>query len=283
MRGNIRQSFWFHLGIVLALFILLYISFFASLHCFTKHGEELTIPNLTGKDVNSAIAQLKAMKFEIYIDSTYEPDQKPLSILKQVPDTASVVKEGRTVFITVNMLTPPHIPMPSLVNLSYRSAAMLLRNNKLKIGDTTYKPDIAAGAILEQLFKRSPIRPGELIAQGSKIDLVIGDGLGNTEFDVPGVTGSTVDEAMTILNQYNLQPIITPADQLSKITDTSSAYIVDQEPRELNDAGTHNRIKAGDIIFLRIMQNPDPMDIHGNNNTNPPSGVNSNTKNNKTK
>lgn len=273
MKGNIRQSFWFHLGIILVLFILLYISFFASLHCFTKHGEELTIPNVTGKDVTAAIAQLKTMKFEVYIDSTYEPDQKPLCVLKQVPDTASVVKEGRTVFLTVNMLTPPHIPMPNLVNLSYRSAVMLLRNNKLKVGDTTYKPDIAAGAILEQLFMGNPIRPGEMIAQGSKINLVIGDGLGNTEFDVPDMTGNTIDEALTILNQYNLQPIIIPADQLSKITDTPSAYIVDQEPRPFNDAGAPNRIKAGDIISLRIMQNPGPNDTRGNN-TNPPPGVN---------
>jgi beta-lactam-binding protein with PASTA domain len=282
MKGNIRQSFWFHLVIVLALFTLLYIAFFTSLHCFTKHGEELTIPNVTGKDMNVAIAELNAMKFEVNIDSTYEPDHKPLSVLKQVPDTASIVKEGRTVFLTVNMLMPPHIPMPNLVNLSYRSAAMLLRNNKLKVGDTSYKPDIAAGAILEQIYKGTAIRPGEMIPQGSKIDLVIGDGLGNTEFNVPEVTGMSVDEALAVLNQYNLIPIINPYDQLTKIIDTVSATVVDQSPRAFNDAGAINRIKSGDVIDLLIMQNPAPMEVHGNN-TNAPANVNDDTKKNKTK
>ncbi len=282
MRGNLRQSFWFHFGIVIVVATLLYIAFFTSLHCFTKHGEELVVPNVKGKDMTAAITQLKAMKFEVNIDSTYEPDQKALVVLKQMPDTGSMVKEGRTVFLTVNMLMPPHIPMPNLVSLSYRSAIMLLRNNKLKVGDTTYKPDIAAGAILEQLYKGQQIRPGEMIPQGSKINLVIGDGLGNTEFDVPQVTNMTVDEAMAVINQYNLIPIITPADQLSKILDTPSAYVVDQSPRQTNDAGATNRIKAGDIIDLLIMQNPAPMDIHGNN-TNTPSDVNDVNKKSKTK
>jgi len=108
------------------------------------------------------------MHFEVNIDSTYEPSMKPLAILKQVPDTGAIVKEGRTIFLTINMLTPPTIPMPNLVNLSYRSAEMLLRNNKLLVGDTVYKSDIAAGAILEQRYKGAPIKPGEMNHAGEQ-------------------------------------------------------------------------------------------------------------------
>lgn len=281
MSGKLKNSFWFHLGIVMAIFILLYIAFFTSLHCFTKHGEEITIPDVRGKNVNAAIDQLKAMHFETYVDSTYEPAQKPLTVLKQVPDTGSVVKEGRTVFLTVNMLNPPHIPMPNLVSLSYRSAVMLLHNNKLLVGDTTYKPDIAGGAILEQRYNGTVIRPGELVAQGSKIALVIGNGLGNTEFNVPDVTGDSYDEAIAILNQYNLQPILSARDLMTKITDTPSAIIVDQDPRPFNDAGAINRIKSGDIITLIIEQNPAQEDVHSNTKEPPP--VNNDDKKTKQK
>src|SRR5579871_3894810 len=126
MKENIRKTFLFNLAIVLLLFVLLYTSFFAALHWLTKHGEEVVIPDVRGKSVSQAISQLKAMHFEVYVDSTYEPAFKPFTVLKQVPDTASIVKEGRTVFLTVNMLMPPFIPMPSLVNLSFRSALMML-------------------------------------------------------------------------------------------------------------------------------------------------------------
>ena len=273
MENSIKKSFWFNLLLVLLTFVLLYICFFAKLHCVTKHGEELVIPGVKGRNMNEAITTLKNMHFEVFIDSTYEPDSKPLAVLKQVPDSGAVVKEGRTVFLTVNMLTPPHIPMPNLVNLSFRSAEMLLKNNKLLVGDTTYKPDVAAGAVLEQKYKGEEIKPGEMISQGSKVSLVIGDGLGNTQFDVPAVTKMTVDEALTILAQYNVQPIITAADQMSQITDTASAVIIDQSPRAINEAGMANRIKQGDIIDLIIMQNPSPTDFPDNNTT-PGSGVN---------
>ena len=273
MMENIRKSFLFHLGIVLLLCLVLYISFFATLHALTKHGEEVPIPDLRGRTVDQAVTELKGLHFEVFVDSTYEPSIKPFTVLKQVPDTGSLVKQGRTIFLTVNMLMPPYIPMPNLVNLSLRSAQMLLKNNKLLLGDTSYKPDIAAGAILEQKYRGTAIRPGELIAQGSKISLVIGDGLGNTEFNVPELAGMSVDEALTILNQYSLTPIIVPYDDLSKITDTASATVVETEPRATNEAGVPNRIKEGDFIHLKITQNATADEIHGNN-TKGQSGVN---------
>jgi len=254
MEKSIRKTFVFNLVVVLALCSILYMSFFGMLHWLTKHGEEVKIPNLNGKSMDSAVALLRSLHFEVNVDSTYEPASRPLVVLKQVPDTGSIVKEGRTVFLTVNMLTPPRIPMPNLVNLSLRSAEMLLHNNKLLLGDTIYKPDIAAGAILEQRYKGQVINPGELILQGSKIGLVIGNGLGNTEWDVPDVTGLAVDDAMTILNQYNIQTILTVQDQLTEIRDTSSAIIVDQDPKPLNDKGEVNRIKMGSMINLIIKQ-----------------------------
>ncbi len=264
-----------NVAVVLTLCALLYILFFASLHCVTRHGKEVVMPNVTGRQMDSVVTLLKSMDFEILIDSTYEPSFKPLSVLKQVPDTGSFVKRGRTIFLTVNMLTPPRIPMPNIKDLSYRSAEMILRNNKLVLGDTTYKPDIATGAVLEASYQGKPIAAGALIPQGSKIDLLIGNGLGNTEWDVPNVTDMTVDEAMIYLNQFNLQPILVSADPLSPISDTPSARIIDQRPRAFKETGEHNRIKMGDFIDLQIMQNPSPQDIHtSQGNMNPPADVN---------
>jgi beta-lactam-binding protein with PASTA domain len=252
MKDKISRTFLFHLGIVVALCCILYGAFFASLHWFTRHGKEIPIPNVLGMDVNAAVEQLKKMEFDVQVDSTYEPALKPYTVLKQLPDTGSTVKKSRTVFLTVNMRTPPTVSMPSLVGLSYRSAEMLLRNNKLLVGDTTYQPDIAAGAILEQRYKGRIIEGGTKIQQGSKIDLIIGNGLGNTEFDVPEVTGRTVEEALIILNQYNLQPVFRPKTEATVIADTMAATIIDQYPRATDGSATPYRIKMGDVIELYI-------------------------------
>lgn len=275
MKEKFRNSFLLNLALVFVLGILLYVLFFASLNCITHHGEEVAMPDVRGKKMDSALTALKTLNFEVMIDSTYDPSNRPLSVLKQVPDTGSYVKRGRTIFLTVNKLAPPKVSMPAIKDLSYRSAEMILRNNKLIVGDTTYKPDIATGAILEASMNGKVLTAGDMIQQGSKIDLVIGNGLGNTEWDVPNVTGMTVDEAMIYLNQFNLQPFLVAANRLSEITDTPSAIITDQRPREYNDAGARNRIKMNDFIDLLIMQNPAAEDIHVSvNNTNNTKAVN---------
>ena len=260
MKEEVKKSFWFNLLMVALTFSAIYIIFFFTLGFLTHHGEEVKIPNLRGKQMDAAVQQLRDMHFDVHIDSTFDPNAKPLAVLKQVPDTGSVVKSGRIVMITVNSITPMRVPMPNLISLSFRSAAMLLKNNKMFVGDTTYVPDIARGAVKEQLFKGKPIRPGELIPQGSKISLVIGNGLGNTDLDVPDLTRMTVDEAMAIVNAHNLTPNIWVDQQSGTIVDTQTAYVISTTPRAKNDAGQPNKIKMGDIIDLQIKQHPDEED-----------------------
>jgi len=263
LNEKIRNSFLYNLIIVLLLCTVLYLLFFASLRWVTRHGEEVKIPNVTGMDMKAALAQLEGMGFEVYVDSTYEPKEKPYAVLKQIPEIASVVKTGRTVFITVNKTAPPSTPMPNLVSLSYRSAEMILKNYKLILGDTTYKPDIAKGAVLAQLYNGQEIRPGQMIPEGSKISLVIGDGLGITQFNVPNVIGMTPDEGIADLTGNGLNAnVVWDAD----VTDSATALIYNQSPKPFNELGAPNRIKAGDLIDVWIKQNPTTEEMEQNKN-----------------
>jgi Uncharacterized protein conserved in bacteria len=263
MKEETRRSFWFNLLVVLGLCIVLYILFFASIGIITRHGSEAIVPNVAGKTLKAAMTELEKAGFDVEIDSAYEPKKKPFLVLQQMPEPNATVKDGRTIFLTINKTQPPDIPMPNLLNLSFRSAEMILKSNKLMLGDTTYRPDIAKGAILEQLYKGKTIRPGEMLPQGSKIDLVIGDGLGNTQFNVPDVIGMTYEEAMAILNGTGLQfTAIWEGD----ITDSVTAVVYDQLPKAMNELMTPNRIKEGDIVDIRIKQTATQEEMEGNRN-----------------
>ncbi len=251
MEALLKKSFRVNLLVVILLSIFLYILFFVSLGFITRHGNEVVIPNVMKKDIKVAEKSLESMGFEVLVDSAYDPKQKPMTVLSQIPEVGSTVKSGRTVFITINRRQPPMTPMPNLVGLSYRSAAMILKNNKLNIGDTIYKPDIAKGAILEQLYKGKAVRPGELVPQGSKISLVIGDGLSNTELDMPDVIGIPYLEAEAILSGTGLQ--FYPVWE-GDITDSSTAVVFKQNPRPMNELGQPNRIKEGDMVEIYIKQ-----------------------------
>lgn len=251
MEALLKKSFKINLLVVILVSILLYILFFVSLGFITRHGSEVTIPNVMKKDIKVAEKELEKMGFEVLVDSAYDPKLKPLSVLAQIPEVGSTVKTGRTVFVTINRRQPPMTPMPNLVGLSYRSAAMILKNNKLYIGDTSYKPDIAKGAILEQWFNGHVIRQGEMVPQGSKISLVIGDGLSNVEVTMPDVIGISYPEASTILEGTGLQ--YYPVWE-GDITDSSMAVVYKQNPRPLNELGEPNRIKEGDMVEIYIKQ-----------------------------
>jgi beta-lactam-binding protein with PASTA domain len=255
---------------MLALCGVLYAVFFGSLGFITQHGSEVKVPMVVGNDLGKALSSLEAMGFEVEVDSTYEPTKKALLVLNQQPEANAIVKQGRTVFITVNKAEPPTTPMPNLVSLSYRSAIMILKSNRLLVGDTTYRPDIAKGAILEQLLNGKPISAGTLIPQGSRISLVIGDGLGNTEFAVPDVIGMTFAEGREMLmgNGLLVTPVFDP-----DVVDTANAVIFNQTPSPLNEAGASNRIREGDYVDIFIKQNPTQEEMERNRN--PASAVNS--------
>lgn len=270
IREDIRKSFRFNLLVVVLLCIVLYMLFFLSLSFITRHGAEAKVPLVTGKSIGAAIDVLEKMGFEVDVDSGYDPKLKPFVVLNQIPEVNASVKTGRTIFITVNKANPPLTPMPNLQNLSFRSAEMILKSNKLILGDTTYRPDIAKGAILEQLYNGQLIRPGVMIPQGSRIDLVIGDGLGNTQFNVPDVIGMTYEEAAAVLNGTGLT--ITAIWE-GAITDSALAIVYDQSPKPKNELATPNRIREGDIIDVRIKQTATPEELE--NNRNPAGAVNS--------
>lgn len=242
------------LAIIALICVAIYWLFFASLGWITGHGKELTVPELKGKDLVQAMQVLTQAGFEVDIDSTYSPDQKPLAILDQQPEGGNTVKRGRTIFLIVNKVSPPDTRMPNLINLSYRSAEMLLKSSKLIMGDTVMKPDLARGAVLSQLWNGAEIAPGTLIPQGSKVSLVVGDGLGNKQINVPDLDGMTYPEAVALLSGSNLNYAVVFDGAIS---DTATAVVYLQQPGAYNELNEPNKIQEGDNVDIRVRQNMD--------------------------
>jgi eukaryotic-like serine/threonine-protein kinase len=259
--SGFKNSIKLNLLAILALCVVLYFLFFALLGAITGHGDELKVPDIVGKSLKAGKNQLEKIGFDVEVDSAYDPALKPFTILGQQPEKGEVVKPGRTIFLTVNKAEPPKTPMPNLTGLSLRSAIMILNSSKLHLGDTTYRPDIAQGAVLEQLYNGQIVRAGQMIPQGSTISLVIGDGLGNTEFDVPDIVGMTYVEAVAMLAANNLHFTAIPSGE---ITDTAMAIVYMQMPSARNELGNDNRLREGDELGFYYKQNPAPEELqHG--------------------
>ena len=228
--------------------------FFQSLNWLTNHGQETKVPALTGKHLEKAVVLLEKEGFTVEVDSTYQPGKEPLEILFQEPESGALVKVGRTIFLTVNRQSVPTVPMPNLKNLSFRNALLTMNSYRLVMGDTLYRPDVAAGAVLEQWYQGRQVMPGEYVPLGAKITLVIGEGLSGM-LDVPNLSGVSWSEAKAQLESMALNYNVIWE---GLITDTMNAVIYKQEPESLNELDFVNQILAGDLMDLYIMQNPSP-------------------------
>jgi beta-lactam-binding protein with PASTA domain len=248
---HLFKSFWFNLLAIIVLGFVLYFAFFASLSRITQHGQELTIPELKGKNYQTALKELEQLGFDIVVDSAFDTTMAPAIILDVQPEAGSMVKKGRSIYVTINRATPPEVDMPNLLNLSFRSAQLLLESNKLVLGDTSYRPDMANGAVLEQRYNGKIIIAGQKLPQGAKVDIVIGAGYGNRNILVPHLLNLTFSEAKTILDSLNL--FYTEVWD-GRITDSSTAVIYFQMPTTKNEQGYPNHILEGENIDIRIRQ-----------------------------
>lgn len=250
--GSITSKpLWVNILLALGLSVLVLFLFFQMLDVMTKHGAYLRVPDVKGKKVQEATILLENAGFEVLVqDSVYYDTIAPMTILKQFPDPDATVKVNRTIYLTVNRQTPPIVPMPNLLGMSFRNAVLELKALGLKLGDTTYMPDIAKNAVKDQLVGGSSIRAGTAIPMGTLISLVLGAGIGNEDMPVPDLFGLTYTEAMAMLDAsgITLGVVLPDAD----LTDTASGFVYWQNPDRYTEEKVLNRIRAGQMMDIKL-------------------------------
>ena len=217
----------------------------------TKHGQYLRVPNVKGKKMSEAIQLLESKGFEVMVqDSVYHDSLPPLQVMKQFPDPEATVKVNRTVYLTVNRMTAPMIPMPNLMGMTFRNAELELRMRGLKLGDTTYVPDIAKNAVKDQLVGGMTVRAGIPVPMGTRISLVLGAGIGDEDMSVPDLMGMTYMEAVALLEAYgiNLGVVLPDPD----VVDTAAAFVYWQNPERYTPEKSVNRIRVGQMMDIKL-------------------------------
>ena len=258
-----QRSFGVNLLVAIALLLLIIFIFFLSLDSVTRHNETVTVPSVTGKSLVEATSILKQKDFTVSVqDSVYIDSLAPLAVVKQSPESDEVVKMHRTIYLTVNRANPPLIDMPDIRGFSFRSAQMFLQSLGLKVGTTTFVPDIARNAVKDQLFNGKTITPGTKIPMSSSIDLVLGNGLGDTEVTVPDLVGLTISQAKDYMSGDNIGIGVIIA--ATPVSDTASAYIIKQNPEPFTELPTgekaSNHIRPGQLMDIWISMTPPPKD-----------------------
>lgn len=200
---------------------------------YTHHGETISVPSLEGLNLKELETILKEKKLRFFVqDSIFKDKAEKGIILDQNPLAESLVKENRTIYVTISKRTTPKITMPDVVGGSQRMAVAKLKSYGLKIVKTEFKPSEYSGTVLSHKIGSKQINPGDKVDEGSKLTLVIGSGKGSEKIMAPYLIGLTKDEAETELQSSSLNVGFNDYTDCKCITaeDTLNAKIYKQEP-----------------------------------------------------
>ena len=147
---------------------------------YTKHGEEISVPELTGKSVSEAelLLEKRGLTCEV-IDSLYKTTVAPGAIVDQVPASGSKVKEGRKIYLYIRARKSRQVALPDLKDLSLREAEATLDGIGLKVKDVEFEPNPHQGLVLSAKANNKEIKAGTKLPEGSAVTLKVGRGMSN--------------------------------------------------------------------------------------------------------
>lgn len=175
------------------------------LSLITRHGKTVTTPDFTNLSVKQAeqVAQEGQVKVKV-VDSVFVRRLPGGVVYRQQPKAGSTVKKGRSVFLTINSIVPRKVVMPNLFGYSVTEARAELQNRGLNLGKLTYVKDIATNTVLGQYCEGKEVKTGDLVVNGSTIDLKVGVSGEDNVTVVPRLIGMKYVPAVDVLHDHFL-------------------------------------------------------------------------------
>src|SRR5437870_3681250 len=121
---------------------LMYVSFEWAVDAIIHSRKVVMVPDLTGKPVTEALNLLGPLKLGITKESEQFDKRFPAgTIVRQVPPSGMMVREGRLVRITVSQ-GGETLFVPELVGQPLRQAQTSLQNVGLSVGEIDRRPSM---------------------------------------------------------------------------------------------------------------------------------------------
>jgi len=147
------------------------------LNTYTRHNQTVQVPDLKGLQVKDAkpLVSSANLKCEV-VDSLYHKDGVPGAILEQIPAGGAKVKEGRTIYLTIQNLAVPMVAVPDLEDASLRQSQTLLSTLGFTDISVLYIPSEYQDLVYAVEYKGVKLKAGQKVPQGSPLTLRVGDG-----------------------------------------------------------------------------------------------------------
>ena len=189
----------FKFGLGLILLLGFFTGFFLSFGKFWS-SVEITVPDVTGKQLTLARQILEDQHLRVTVAETYDASVPVGVVVSQTPEAGSTVKEERTITIYVSK-GGEEMEMPNLRGLKQSEAIDRLQQMGLRLGSAyeTFS-DEDSGTVISQ----DP-RSGTRISKGQSVDITVSKGQKIKKVSVPNVKGVPSDRAHTMIEGSGLK------------------------------------------------------------------------------
>lgn len=186
-----------NIGAMIVIAIALIAITLFSISKYTRHDETIEVPDLKGLQIEDVAAMIssKDLKYEV-VDSVFQKEGIPGAILEQIPTGKSMVKQGRTIYLTIQAKNEALVAIPDLVDASLRQAETLLNALGITRINIVSVPSEFQDLVFGIEYKGTLLKGGDKIPKNSTVVLKIGNGNGNnTSIDSLQIDGSeTINE-----------------------------------------------------------------------------------------
>lgn len=226
-----------NLLLALAVVVVLVVGAMVALNVFTKHNQELSVPDLANMTVEEArlVAEEAGMRIDV-TDSAFVKRMKRGAVYRQNPVPGSKVKQGRRISLTINAVNPRQITMPDLIGFSTRQAKAELLSRGLVLGKLIYVLDMATNNVLRQLHGDMEIEPGAMVESEAVIDLVVGLNSKDNVTFVPYLAGLRNLSAVEAVHDHSLNVGRLRFDETVKDYEDSLNAVVYRQVPEASDS-----------------------------------------------
>ncbi len=220
-----------NLLLAVAFVVLVVIIASVALNLVTHHGKTVTAPDFTNLTVAEAEALASNSKVAVkVVDSVFVRRLNGGVVYRQQPKPGATVKEGRSIFLTINSVVPRKVVMPNLFGYSVTEARSELQNRGLTMGYLNYVKDIATNTVLEQRVDGVEVKAGDLVVSGSAVDLTVAVASEDNHTEVPRIIGMKYVSAIDALHDkfLNVGSVRFDSD-IRTYADSVNAVVYKQE------------------------------------------------------
>lgn len=238
-------------------FIILWILHSVFLRLYTHHGQKVKMPRYIGVSQEEASRHAMKRDFKLFVtDSVFWKGKPGGLIMSQIPLPGSMVKEGRSIYVTITKYRAEGIlsaDLPTLYGKRFELKRKELFNNFelfSRVKEIRYDPG-PEQHILEVFYKGQVITDAEErnddveILKGDTLDFVLSTQSGG-KVEMPKLLCMNLAEARFLLSTYKLE--LSDLQYESEITDEENAFVIWQNP------GAGESIALGSEIQIKIRQ-----------------------------